>query len=135
MSTRYLSILAQQSPFSLGTDIKNRVIWSCNYRVSAQAPSDKFEEEMVKLIVDAGLGISGTSLFIGPSVVIPDGAGPFVLIKNTGGNSPLAAHSGVKIERLSLQVLVYATSYVTGRTRALAIWRLLDGKYNVTVAA
>lgn len=134
MSTRYLEILSLQSPQDIGTvDVQNRAMFSNNYNVMCEGPSDKFEREMVKIISDAGLATYGTTAFVGSKAVLPSGAGPFVLIKNTGGMAPDEEHSGKKYERLSFQVMVYAGDYEAGRLKANAIWRELDGKRSITV--
>lgn len=144
MSTRYLEILSLQSPQDIGTvDAQNRAMFSNNYNVMCEGPSDKFEKEMRKLIIDAGLatysetspGVAapGSNIFISSKAVLPSGAGPFVLIKNTGGLAPDEEHGGKKYERLSFQVMVYAGDYEAGRVKANAIWRELDGKRSITV--
>lgn len=135
MPTYYLHILAVQSPFIIGVDVNNRTMWSMNFNCQCRSPVDKFEQEIAKVITDAGLGVSGTSLFIGPAVSIPAGAGPFILLHNTGGAASDISHDSTKQVNLSIQIVVYSSSYETGRVRAWAIWNVLDGKYNVTLSA
>lgn len=139
MPTRYLEIVSVQRPFVFLVDDNNRSVFSVNFDAMAAAPVDKWEEELIKVLSDAGLatlwdGTSGDT-FIGPAMVIPSGAGPFILIVDTGGTSPLETHDGQEYERLSAQITVRAVSYETARTRALAIWRELDGVRETTVAA
>lgn len=136
MSTRYLEIIAVQSPFTIGKDDNNRVAWSVNFDAHTDGPSDKFEEEIVKVLSDAGLATLGTDTWIGPGVVFPQtGNGPFTAIIPTGGESPDESHNGDVYERLSCQITVRASTYSLGRTRIFAIWRELIGKRNITVAA
>jgi hypothetical protein len=131
----YVEILAIQRPFPLMVDDNNRTVFAVNFQAEAQAPVEKWEEEIAKVLSDAGLATLGTNCFIGPAAVIPTGTGPFIQIIDSGGRSPDETHNGSKYERLSAQITVRATSYGAARTRALAIWRALDGKRNVTVTA
>lgn len=133
--SRYLEIISVQRPFSFGSDDAGRALYSCNYLAIAAQPITKFEEEIGRLIFDAGHGTFGTDMFIGPNVSPPPGAGPYTTIIDTGGTSPLETHNGDKYERMSCQVVVRATNRQAARTRALAIWRALDGQRNVTVTA
>ncbi len=93
----------------------------------------------MKVLNDAGLatawnGSTGDTI-IGRGVPTPSGSGPFVRIIDTGGIAPTETHDGQEYERLSCQIVVIATSFVSGRTRALAVWRELNGKRNINVTA
>jgi hypothetical protein len=131
----YLEVLAVQRPFFIGTDDAGRAMLSVNFIATARQPVAQFEEEIGRIIFDAGLGTFGTNMFVGPSSSVPSGEGPFVHIIDSGGTSPLETHNGDKYERLSCQVVVRANNRKTARTRALAIWRALDGQRNFTVVA
>lgn len=135
MSTRYLEIVAIQRPFPFMLDENNRVVFSVNFNAVAAAPVEKFEEEIVKILSDAALATLGTDTFIGPRATLPTGNGPYIGISDTGGSAPLETQNGDKYERMSVQITVRASDYKTARTRALAVWRELDGKRDVTVAA
>ena len=100
---------------------------------SIQRTVDQFEEEIVKVLSDAGLATSGVDTFIGPAAVVPDGDGPFLTVLDTGGVGPDETHDGAVYERLSVQIVVRAQKYRDARTRALACWRALDGVRNETV--
>lgn len=132
--TRYLSILSIQRPFPIGVDLNNRNEFSCNYLMVAAATVSDFEGEISKYISDNGLG-NTSSILIGRKVSTPTGDGPFIRLIDTGGISPLETHNRDKYERLSMQIVVIAASYVTGRELALSIWRLLDGKFNLILSA
>ena len=136
MST-YIEILSVQSPFDIGFDDNKRVMFSCNYDVMAVAPVTDFEREIGKLINNAGLGTFATDMFIGLEAILPTGDGPYVTIVNTGGIEPENTHntSGHTYEHLSCQIVCRAKTYDAADTRALAIWRLLDGITNTTVTA
>lgn len=132
----YISITAAQSPFDLGADENDRVMIVCNYNAQAHYPVDKFEEEVARVIFDAGLGALATDLFIGSKANLPtSGVGPFTTIIRTTGYPPLETHDDSKYENLSCQITVRSTNYATARARAVAIWRVLDGLRNTTVTA
>lgn len=136
--SRYLTILSVQRPFPVGTDSNDRAMWSCNYQAMAAEPVDKFEEEIGRVLFDAGLAVIGTNTTIGPAATIPanfSGDGPFMNIIDTGGFGPFENHDGGKYERMSFQIIVRAKNRQAARTRALAIWRVLDGNRNLEVTA
>lgn len=132
--SRYLEITAIQEPFPIGNDENDRVMFSSNYDFQVEAPVDQFEEEVGRLIFDAGLGAFGSSMLMGNRTPAA-GAGPWINLINTGGVAPLETQTGEKIRRPSLQIIVRASNYQVARTRALAIWQLLDGKRDVIVTA
>ncbi len=140
--SRYLEILATQRPFSFNSDDNQRVMFSVNFSAMAAAPVDAWEEELVKVLIDAGAstGIrSGANptgdAFVGPTALLPTTGGPFLNINDTGGLAPDETHDSKKYERLSAQIVIRHLSYTAARTRALAVWRALDGLRNQTVAA
>lgn len=133
--TRYIEILSRQRPFPFNVDENGRTMFSANYDAQAAGPVADWEGEVAKLITAAGLGTAGVDLFIGPKAAIPVGNGPYITILDTGGRSPDETQNGSKYERMSVQIVVRAQGYTQARTRALAIWRLLDGKRGVTVTA
>jgi hypothetical protein len=131
----YLSILAVQEPTDISPDESNRPRFAFNLDAVAAYPVDKFEEEIARLIFDAGLGAVRSSVFFGMAVPAPSGDGPYIHIMRTSGFSPLETHNSDKYQRLSCQIIVRASSYVAARTRAIAIWRVLDGVRNTTITA
>jgi hypothetical protein len=134
--SRYLSIVSIQRPFDIGPDSNNRPQVSCNYECHGAGPLTAFEDEILKLIVNAGLGVQGTTLFKGRAAVLPaSGDGPFVQLISTSGNPNLETHNGDKYERPTFQILVRAKTYSAATSRAVAIWRALDGQRDITVVA
>lgn len=126
-----------QEPANIGADDNNRAQFSCNFNATAAYPADKLEEEIIKLLYDNSLsnGI-GNDTFVGIDAVMPKtGPGPFTIIVRTAGFPPMETHNGDKYQRLTFQIVVRAVSYVVARTRAIAIWRLLDGQRDVTLTA
>lgn len=134
--SRYLEILATQRPFEFAIDESNRTMHSVNFEALVAADVNQFEEEMAARMISEGAATAiGTDIFIGRKAEIPIGDGPYISITDTGGARPERAHNtGIKYERLSFQVVVRAKNYVAARTRALAVWRALDGLRNITVA-
>ncbi len=131
----YREILAVQSPVDIGFDDTKRMMFSVNFDAVATGPVTDFEREIAKLISDASLGVLGTDVFLGTEGFIPVGNGPFIQLINTGGGEPEETQNGTTYEHLSIQVVVRARDYDTAKTRALAIWRELDGTRNSTVVA
>lgn len=133
--SRYVQVLAVQRPFPFNTDENGRVMFSCNFDAVAAGPVEQWEEEVVSVLSGAGLATLNTDAFIGPAAILPKGDGPYITVIDTGGLSPVETHNGSIYERLSAQIVVRAAKYRVARTRALAIWRALDGLRNETVAA
>lgn len=134
--SRYLEILSVQSPFVIGTDTNDRTLYSVNFNMTVAAPTVKFEEEIGRLLFDNSLGgVFNTDTFIGSPSTLPSTPGPLINLIDTGGTSPLETHDGSKYERRSMQIVIRATNRAAARTRAMAIWRLLDGQRDITITA
>lgn len=108
-----------------------------NFEATAAAPVVDWEKEIVKLLSDVGLATLNTDTFIGhkATLPLPPAPGPFISVMDTGGSAPWEAQSGEEYERLSVQLIIRAETYAAARTRALAVWRRLNGLRNVTVTA
>lgn len=135
VSAYYFQILAVQEPFAIGYDVNNRNMFSVNFRGKASGTLSELEDDVIAILEDAGLVVPNVTVIIGPRKTIPDGDGPYVLVKSTGGVGPDETHDGVKTRNFSFQVTVYAKSYTAGRTKANAIWQTLDGRRNFAIAA
>jgi hypothetical protein len=135
--SRYLTILARQRPFDFNQDESGRVMFSCNYDARAAAPVEQWGEEITAVLIASGSCVAlGTDVFIGRAAKMPVGEGPYVTVLPTGGaNGRPSTHNLDLYEDLSVQIVVRATKYRTARTRALAIWRALDGIRNTTLVA
>ncbi len=133
---RYLEILSIQSPFPIGVDANDRILYSVNFRATVAAPTARFEEEIARILIDANLILGTTAdTYYGPGAITATGPGPFVSFTDTGGMSPLENHDGGKYERRSIQIVVRGKHRGTTLAKANAIWRELDGKRNIEVAA
>lgn len=140
MPTFYQEIVAQQRPFPFDTDDNGRTMYSCNFICSASGPVAAFEEDIIKILAAAGVatqydyttGVGDT--FIGPHAITPVGDGPWIHVIGTSGLMSERTHNGTVCERPACQIITRAASPVAARSRALAIWRVLDAVRNTTVA-
>lgn len=130
---RFIEILAVQRPSPIGVDENNRVMFSVNFDALAAAPVNDWEESIASILVSQGLSTLGTDTFFGPAAILPVSDGPYITLIDTGGYYTEITHSDDRYERLSIQILTRALNYTVARTRALAIWRALDGKRNFTI--
>lgn len=131
---RYLEILANQSPFSIGSvgdNAQTRV--SCNYATQIDGPSYNVELNIKDLLVSRGLGTYGTNIFVGPKATIPNGDGPYIQIIATGGLSFLETHNDDVYPRPWFQIIVYATNYLTGMNKSIEIWNEIGRLRNITI--
>jgi len=132
-STRYLEIIALQSPISIGNDVNDRAMLSFNVLSKHVGSPVAFGKEICKLIQNASLATLGTDMFYGSKSQLPTTAGPFISVSPTGGLSPEQTHNGDKLSRPSAQIIVRAVSWTIAEDKANAIHALLDGQHNVTV--
>lgn len=134
MSNRYIEILAIQNPFPLGLDENNRTKFACNFNLKSDGLTN-FEEDVAKLISDAGFGTRNVDIFIGPDAKIPGGDGPYITIIGYGGGGPDETHNNDVYPNQSFQIAVRATNYRAARQRAYDVWNSLHGQRNITVTA
>lgn len=93
-------------------------------------------EELGDYLSTNGVGVQGTSLFLG---YMPEEQGSVVQVAlyETGGMGAahgMAPSPGLaKAERPRVQVVVRSTSYSAARLKADAVWKLLDGLGDVTL--
>lgn len=137
MPTRYLSIVAEQSPFHYDVDENSRTLFSCNFSLHIAGPLGEPEKEIARLIEAEGLAVLGTNLFVGPASVISPAAGngPFATVLSTGGTAPEETHNGDEYDHPSVQVIVRGKPYPVTQQLARDIYQLLRGLYGVTVSA
>jgi hypothetical protein len=145
-STRYLEINALQSPISIGNDQPGRAMLSFNVLCHHSGSPGTFEEDIRKIIQDAGLGSPAVlnmtnntwtgNIFIGSNVKLPEGAGaigPYISIVAYGGLSPDQTHDGQKISKPTAQIITRAISYIVARDKANAIHAAVSGRHNLTI--
>jgi len=136
--TTYHNMNPQDQPFDFMLDENKRIVFSCNFLPTAVAPVINLEREVAKLINTAGLGTLNTDMFIGRTRTLPeDGDEAFVQILHTGGLPPGYIHNNDEpnLEHPSFQILVRSKDFEAARTRAWAIWHVLDRvRHEIVVA-
>jgi len=133
-STRYIEILADQSPISYGSDENKRALYSLNFRARVGAEAVEIAEDMIKILQDKGEVMTPRTIsFIGANAILPTGDGPYVQIIVSGGIGPDRWHDGGVIARPSIQMVVRAKDLTVARAKAHSIWSNLDGTRDVTV--
>lgn len=136
MSTYYLWIRDVDRPTEVPmADPDRRPLFVFNLEAYARAPVDDWPREVVKVLEDAGLATFGTDCWVGSPASIPDGAGPFISVWDTGGSFTDRFQHGSDYERPTCQVAVRAAGYQVAEARAIATWRALKSITNTTIAA
>jgi hypothetical protein len=94
-----------------------------------------FLDEIAARLVAQGVGVIGSSIFLGSKAVIPTGDGPYLSLTETGGSGPTRVHNvpGAKTQRPTAQIAVRARSYLVARTKAKEAYLALDGVWNTTI--
>lgn len=126
--------MMQSHPQDIGNDSAGRVALRFNF-MATKEPSATAEEEVVKLLVAAGVGVFGTNIFSSSASVLPTGAGPYLLITDTGGPSGIYQHNEAKpaYSRATFAITVYAKSFVAARAMWHAAYDALSVVVNQTV--
>lgn len=134
MSARYLFIDPQQEPFDLGTDDRGRALVRFNI-VCMKTESTTFEEEVIKLLEDAGVGTPGVNMFFSSKVAIPQGDGPYLTVVSTGGigGRKVQNQAAPAYMRPSAALTARAASFTVARTMAWAAYNALAVVRNQTV--
>jgi len=89
-------------------------------------------DDIAIILTAAGLGTSGTDLFLSKMPPTPDTA---VAVYETGGQQPFYTHSGGQqaYERPTFQVVARDPSYVAARTKIDNIWKTLGAIKNTAI--
>lgn len=132
----YLWIVAEQRPFPFDLDEKGRTMFSFNITAQARGQVAKWADEIVKILVGAGVGTYGTmsdTIFIGPAAHIPDGDGPYISVIDTSAQAPDETHNNDFYDNLGAQIIVRALDSEVGETKALEARSALTPKRSYTV--
>lgn len=92
--------------------------------------------DLAVLIVGAGLGVAGSTLFIGPKAQVPTTSRLSVSLVPYGGLPPERTQNSVAVpayQRPSVQILVRGDDYAEVEARSRAIYLLLGGIRNQLV--
>jgi len=82
-------------------------------------------------------GINTAVIFLSSMTVIPTGAGPYLLLRETGGSGPERTQnvtSGAAYQRPSLQYVAVASTYTAARTLARSFYDAMVGVRNETLS-
>lgn len=130
----YLEIRPIQEPFDLGLDDEERAKVVFNVSI-VKTPSVTLEEELMAVLVAAGVGVVGQNVFSSTSAAVPRGGGPYLSVISTGGAPPLWNQNtnAPAYQRPSAQIVVRASTYLAARAMARAAYDALSVVRNATV--
>ena len=130
----YQEIAPLQEPFDLGTDDKGRARVVFNVS-TVKTASNTFIEELVKLLVDASVGVFNVDIFASTSVSLPAGDQAYLVIVETGGPAPgrIQNQAAPAYPRPSAKITVRAARYIDARAMARAAYDALAAVRNQTV--
>lgn len=136
MTVWYLGIQPQQEPFDIGLDEPKRQQYSFNVLVTKR-PSATLPQELVEILVAAGVGQAGVNIFAAAAAIVPVGDGPFLSIRPTGGTAPIGTHNhGVAAyRRPSAQIIVTGKRAAAALAMAHAAYDALAAVRNMAVGA
>jgi len=80
-----------------------------------------FTDDLVTILVNAGVGQATINIFVGAKVALPIGPGPFLTIRENGGSSPEGTHNSVGVPayvRPSAQIVTRAEDLADARLMA-----------------
>jgi hypothetical protein len=104
--------------------------------IAEKSPSATLIEELVALLVAAGLGTFGTTIFGSSQASIPAGDGPYITIVETGGPAPRSTHNVVNAyEQTTAQITTRAATYAAARSRARTAYGVLAAVVNRDVSS
>jgi len=89
-------------------------------------------DDIAIILVGAGLGTTGTDLFLSQMPPTPD---TVVTLYETGGQAPMYTHSSPlqAYERPMFQVIARDPSYVAARNKINSIWKTLGAIKNTSI--
>lgn len=136
--SKWLTVqMLQSRPFDMGMlDQNQRAIFAFNF-MATKVPSEQFEEEVMSILVAAGVGVFGTNMFGATKSEIPNGDGPFLSVISTGGPAGIRTQNvaGVAYEQATAQVAVCAGDAVAARGMAWAAFNAIAPVVNQAVVA
>ena len=92
-------------------------------------------DDLAAKLVAAGVGVTGTSIFLSAASILPSGAGPYLTLIETGGVAPTRVQGSTSATiRPTVQVAARATTYAAARTMAQNAFNALDGIFNTALS-
>lgn len=137
MSTAYLSITPLSEPGDLG-DLDDCGRVQIAFTVLAwKRRSDTFLDEIVAVLVNAGVGVLNESIFASSKAGIPRGDGPVATIRALGGASPVGTHNDGAAAYVmpTAQVIVRGVSWQATNAMAQAAYTALVAVRNAALSA
>jgi hypothetical protein len=120
----------------LGLDEKGRAQYSFNVIANKQS-SPTFLEEMIRVLVNAGIGALNTTIFASSMAKLSDDPSKwFVTIRETGGAPPETVHNQTSPPMYlqpAAQVIVHAPTVVAAKAKAWAAYNALAAVKNTTI--
>lgn len=134
--TWYLSVMTEQRPYDIGLDqATGRPQVAFNIRAEKR-PSNTFEEEMIKLLVDGGVGVFGVNIFASSDAQLPaeHDSPAYLKLTVTGGPADVDTHNQVSAyHRPTMRITATAETYVAARALANAAYSVLGVVRNADV--
>lgn len=123
------------TPFEAGLDDQHRMRFS--FPVMAdKRHSNTFPEEILGLLVTAGVGTLGVNLFLGGSYTLPKGDGPYLQVIITAGRESDETHNSITVPayvRPAAQIICRAKDYAAARSQITLAYNALCGVVNRNV--
>ncbi len=135
MSAWYQEINVVQEPIDIGLDDAGRQQYAINIS-AVKSFSRAWPQEIIGLLVAAGVGTFGTDILGGSITVVPDGAGPFLHFIDTGGVTPLRTHNEIgppAYQRPTAQLVARASTFSAALSMAQDAYDALVGIRNTNV--
>lgn len=135
--TYYLWVKSINEPADiLGPDDAGRIQYSFNVR-ARKLSSDTFLEEMVKVLVTAGVGVFNTTIFASSKAKLPTSpTALFLTLRETGGAPPDSIHNQTSppaYVQPSLMCVVHGPETAATKAKARAAYNALVAVKNVTI--
>ncbi len=130
----YQSISPTQETFDMKADDKGRPRVVFNVDI-VKNPSERLAEELITILVAAGVGVFNTDIFASSAASIPDGDGPYLSVIETGGSPPIWTHNSnlPSNHRPGAKIITRASTFVAARAMAWAAFNALVIIRNETV--
>jgi len=120
----------------LGVDEKGRIQYSFNVMAN-KVSSQTFLEEMISVLVNAGVGVLNITLFGSSVARLPDDPSKwFVTLRETGGAPPERTHNQTSppaYVQPAAQVIIHAPTTSVAKATAWAAYNALAAVKNVTI--
>lgn len=84
-----------------------------------------FSDDITSILVNAGVGVDGQTIFIGSRASLPDGDPPFITIHIEGGGPPEGTHNSTLLPAYvnpSAQIVARGKSYAAAEILAWAAY-------------